>query len=153
MHEFSGERRSGVERRNITLAAYLHGALHPRRRLGRRSSDRYPIIDWHSPRVLAVVFAILSLCVMDGVLTVLLMTHGAAEVNPVMALFLPHNLPGFAATKLLLTGLGVCVLVACSRMRLFRALPGEALLYAVLAAYIALIFYELDMLAQVPGAF
>lgn len=153
MHEFSGERRSGVERRTLTLSAYLHGALHPRRRLGRRSTDRYPIIDWHSPRVLAIVFAILSLCVMDGVFTVLLMTHGAAEMNPVMALFLPDNLPAFAATKLLLTGLGLCVLAACSRMRLFRALPGEVLLYAVLAAYVALIIYELEMLAQIPGEF
>lgn len=150
MHETMSERRSGVERRTITLAAYLHGALHPRRRFGRRSTDRYPVIDWHSPRVLAAVFGILCLCVMDGVLTVMLMTHGAAEINPFMALFVPHNLPAFAAAKLLLTSLGVFVLVACSRMRLFRALPGEVLLYAVLVGYIALVVYELDMLARVP---
>ena len=87
---------------------------------------------------------------MDGVLTVMLMRHGAAEINPIMALFVPHNLLGFAAVKLLLTGAGVCVLVACSRMRLFRALPGESLLYIVLAAYVALIAYELEMLANVP---
>ncbi len=90
---------------------------------------------------------------MDGVLTVFLMTHGAAEINPVMALFLPHNLAGFALTKLTLTGLGVCVLVACSRMRLFRALPGEALLYGVLFAYVALIVYELEMLSELPDTF
>jgi hypothetical protein len=151
VHEITGERRSGAERRTISVAAYLHGALHPRRKLGRRRSDRYPVIDWHSPRVLALVLGILSLCVMDGVLTVLLMTHGAAEINPVMALFLPHNLAGFALTKLTLTGLGVAVLVACSRMRLFRRLPGEALLYGVLLAYVALIVYELEMLSHAPA--
>ena len=59
-------------------------------------------------------------------LTVMLMRHGAAELNPVMALFLPHNLLWFALVKLALTGAGLCVLVACSRMRLFRRIPGEA---------------------------
>jgi hypothetical protein len=128
----------------------MHGALRPRRKSGRRKVDSYPIIDWHSPRVLALCFSILSLCVADGVLTVMLMNHGAAELNPVMALFVPHNLLAFVAVKLSLTGLGVAVLVACSRMRLFRRLPGESLLYAVLAAYVSLIWYELEMLANIP---
>lgn len=150
MQEIQVERRSGIDRRELTVAAYMHGALRPRRRAGRRSRDSYPIIDWHSPRVLALVFAILSLCVADGVLTVMLMNHGAAELNPVMALFVPHNLLGFIAVKLSLTGIGVAVLVACSRMRLFRRLPGESLLYAVLAGYLALIWYELEMLSNIP---
>ena len=150
MREIRVERRSGIDRRELTVAAYVHGALWPRRRAGRRSLDNYPIIDWHSPRVLALVLAILSLCVADGVLTVMLMNHGASEVNPVMALFVPHNLLGFVAVKLSLTGVGVAVLVACSRMRLFRRLPGETLLYAVLAGYVALIWYELEMLANIP---
>jgi len=121
--------------------------MRPRRRQGRRSSDRdYPIVDWHSARVLAPVIAILALCVLDGVLTVVLMSHGAVEANPVMALFLPHRLGWFAAVKLFLTSAGICVLVACSRMRLFRTIPGELLLYGVLGCYIALIAYELRLL-------
>jgi len=150
VQELAEERRSGIDRRSLSLAAYAHGALHPRRRSGRRRSDLYPVIDWHSPRVLAVVSAVLGLCVLDGVLTVLLMQHGAAELNPFMALFVPHNLLGFAAAKLTLTGLGMCVLVACSRMRLFRAVPGEALLYIVLACYIVLVCYELQMFMEIP---
>ena len=87
------DRRSGSERRNATLAAYWHGARNPRRRDGRRATDRhYPIVDWYSPRLLIPVLTILGLCVLDGLLTVMLMKHGAAELNPVMALFLPHNL-------------------------------------------------------------
>jgi hypothetical protein len=150
VHEITVERRSGQERRNVTLSAYLHGALHPRRRTGRRSSDRYPVIDWHSPRVLAPVLGILGLCTLDAVLTVILLSHGAREINPVMALFVPHNLVGCAAAKLIFTGVGICVLVACSRMRLFRGVPGEVFLYAVLAAYIVLVAYQLRMLAQAP---
>jgi Domain of unknown function (DUF5658) len=148
----TSERRSGTERRRMTLQAYWRGALRPRRLAGRRMHDRiYPVIDWYSSRVLALVIAILGLCVLDGVLTVILMGHGAQEANPVMALFLPHNLPWFAAVKLALTMIGMLVLVACSRMRLFRRIPGEAVLYVVLGLYGALVLYELRMLQLLPG--
>ena len=144
------DRRSGPDRRNTTFAAYWHGARSPRRRGGRRATDlRYPIVDWYSPRLLIPVFTILGLCVLDGLLTVMLMTHGASELNPVMALFLPHNLLGFALVKLTLTGAGLCVLVACSRMQLFRKVPGELIVYAVLGIYMCLIAYELRMLEYV----
>jgi len=145
------DRRSGSERRSTTFSAYWHGARNPRRRAGRRVSDQsYAVVDWHSPRLLIPVFTILALCVFDGVLTVMLMRHGAAEMNPVMALFLPHNLLWFAFVKLALTGVGLCVLVACSGMRLFRKLPGEWLVYAVLGVYLWLIAYELRLLELVP---
>lgn len=141
------DRRSGSERRSTTFAAYWHGARNPRRRAGRRATDlRYPIVDWHSPRLLIPVFATLGLCVLDGLLTVLLMKHGASELNPIMAMFLPHNLIGFAMLKLGLTGAGLCVLVACSRMRLFSRVPGEVFVYAVAAVYVCLISYELRLL-------
>lgn len=145
------ERRSGVERRHITVAAYWRGALNPRRRFGRRASDRaYPVIDWHSPRVLALVLLILGLSGLDGVLTVMLLSQGANEVNPVMALFVPHNLGWFAAMKLGLTSMGAAVLVACARMKLFRLFPGELLLYLVLGCYTALVSYELHLLEHAP---
>ena len=141
------DRRSGSERRSTTFAAYWHGARNPRRRGGRRATDlHYAIVDWHSPRLLIPVFTILALCVLDGLLTVMLMKHGAVELNPVMAWFLPQNLMAFALSKLALTGAGLCVLVACSRMRLFRRIPGELVIYAVLGVYVWLISYELRLL-------
>ena len=144
------ERRSGLERRHRSLHAYWHGARVPRRRSGRRETDTdYPIIDWHSPRVFAWVMAILTLCVCDGVLTVLLMSHGATEMNPIMALFVPHSLGWFATIKLALTSIGTIVLVACSRMKLFRAIPGELLLGAIFLAYLALVAYELRLIQRV----
>lgn len=140
------DRRRGIERRTMTFAAYWHGARYPRRRAGRRATDHRAVIDWHSPRLLVPVFSILGLCTLDAWLTVMLMRHGAAELNPVMALFLPHNLVSFALTKLALTGGGLCVLVACSRMRLFRTIRGEVVVYAVLGVYVWLIAHELRML-------
>lgn len=147
------ERRSGVERRHYSVAAYWRGALNPRRRSGRRASDHsYAIVDWHSPRVLALVMLILGLSSLDGVLTLLLLSQGANEMNPVMALFVPHNLGWFAAIKLGLTSLGAAVLVACARMKLFRLFPGELLLYLVVACYIVLVGYELLLLENPPPA-
>jgi hypothetical protein len=144
------ERRSGVDRRKRNLNAYVYGGLYPRRMGGRRREDQlYPIIDWHSPRVLALVIAILGLCTMDGVLTIILVQHGATEANPFMALFVPHDLGAFAFVKLGLTAMGLMIMVACSRMRLMRVIPGETLLYAVLVAYGLLIGYELWLLPQV----
>jgi hypothetical protein len=146
------ERRSGAERRQKTMAAYWHGGLNPRRRAGRRATDiHYPIIDWYPPRLLAPVLAILGLCMLDGFLTVLLMTHGAIELNPVMAMFLPHDLGWFAGIKLSLTSMGVFILVACSHMRLFRTIPGEVLVYLVLIGYSCLIAYELELLELAPA--
>jgi hypothetical protein len=146
MHAAATERRSGIERRRFSIGAYWRGARNPRRRAGRRATDKtYPIIDWHSARVFAWVVAILALCVCDGVLTVLLISNGAVEANPFLAKLVPSSLGWFAALKLTLTGGGACVLAACSRMRLFRAISGEVLLALTFAAYVALILYELTL--------
>jgi hypothetical protein len=146
MHSQSDERRKQRDRRDRTLAAYWHGARNPRRRAGRRLADQtYPIIDWHSSRVFALIMMILTLCVADGVLTIFLISHGAIEANPIMAWFVPQELGWFAAVKLLLTANGMVVLAVCSRMRVFCGIPGESLLYAVLAGYVLLIAYELRM--------
>lgn len=153
MAEMRVERRSGVERRRATAWALWRGTWLPRRRAGRRASDQsYPVVDWHSPRVLSLVVAVLGLCVLDGAFTVLLISNGATEVNPVMAQFLPHDLGKFAAVKLTLTSLGVFVLVACSRMKLFSRISGETILLLAAAAYLALIAYELELLAVIPSA-
>lgn len=149
----TAERRGGNERRNRTLYAYFYGSTKPRRLGGRRHSDHiYPHVDWHSPRVLALALSILGLCALDGVLTIALLAHGATEENPFMALFVPHNLGWFAAVKLSLTTVSLLVLIACSRMRLMRAIPGETLLYIVLLGYGVLVAYELHLLALFPEA-
>ncbi len=151
MLHISEERRSGAERRSWSVGAFWHGARYPRRRAGRRAADgTYPIIDWHSPRIFAAVLAILLLCVTDGVLTVVLIANGAVEINPFMAKFVPHSLGWFAAVKLSLTAVGLGVLAACSRMRLFRAVRGEVFLWVILAGYMVLVAYELAMLEVLP---
>jgi hypothetical protein len=53
---------------------------------------------------------------------------------------------GFATVKIGLTSAGTVFLVLLAQMRAFGRMPIGAILYAVLAAYIALIAYELWML-------
>ena len=65
------------------------------------------------------------------------------------SLVVPHALEWFAAVKLSLTAMGVAVLAACSRMKLFRAIPGEALLVIVLVGYAVLVAYELKLLERI----
>jgi hypothetical protein len=43
------------------------------------------------------------------------------------------------------------VLAVCSRMRVFRGIPGELFLYGVLAAYVALVIYELRLLDAIAN--
>jgi hypothetical protein len=152
MSPAGNERRKPVDRRRNGLAAVWHGARFPRRRGGRRATDRvYAIVDWHSPRVLAAVIAIMGLCALDAILTLVLMSHGAEEINPFLAPLLPDRLGWFALVKFTLTGIGVCVLVVCSRMKLFRAVHGEWVLYAMLLCYVALFGYQLRLLQLVHG--
>jgi hypothetical protein len=146
------ERRRGTERRHTTLSSFVHGLVNPRRRSGRRNGDRdYPVIDWHPARIFTAALLILLLCISDAILTLVLMSHGAVEANPIMAFILPKGLAWFAAAKLALTSIGCFVLVACSRMRLFRTLPGETMLYGIAALYLALIAYELRLLDRLQS--
>jgi hypothetical protein len=150
MNSVAIDRRRRPDRRRYGLAAVWHGARYPRRRAGRRATDQaYQIVDWHSPRVLAAVVAILCLCLLDALLTVILISHGANELNPILAPLLPDKLGWFAAVKFSLTGVGVCVLVACSRMKLFRKVPGEWLLYLLLMGYVLLFAYQLELLDRI----
>ena len=93
-----------------------------------------------------VAVVILLLCVADAVLTLTLISHGALEENPVMAVFVRGSTGVFAAVKLGLTATGVLLLLALARVRAFGRLPVGTLLYVVLTGYAALVVYELRML-------
>jgi len=156
------ERRLVVERRQRNLRAYWQGAQRVRRKAGRRAADSlYPIVDRYSPRVVAAALGIMVLCCCDGLLTLRLIGQGAIEVNPVMAFLMTAGMGWFSAVKFLLTALGVVILAACSAMRLFGKIPGEALLHALLGCYVVLLAYEawlirwyegIELLLAAPGA-
>lgn len=136
------ERRRGPDRRRVTLGSFLRGGLTPRRRGGRRADEQHLPIDWHEPYLLFLSLTILLLSFADAFLTLTLIMGGATEANPVMAYILRDHPHLFAVTKMGLTGLGVIVLVAAARTRLFRMMRAGFVLQGVFVAYVALIAYE-----------
>jgi hypothetical protein len=143
-HEPSGRDRriNQADRRALSLRTLLMAGLSPRRRGGRRASDQELPIDFYEPRLLIPVIAMLLLSIADAFLTVRLMAGGAEETNPLLAFVLTAHPRLFAAVKMVLTGFGVVVLVALARARVFKLVRASLFLYALVAAYFALVVYE-----------
>ena len=142
-------RQAGNDRRRTTLRTFLQSGFTPRRRSGRRADEQNLLVDWHEPYLLVVALTILLLNVADAFLTLTLLTAGAREANPIVAFVLDEYPRLFAVTKMGLTGVGVLVLVAVARARLFNVMRVGSLLHAVLVGYTALIVYEWWLLRSV----
>jgi hypothetical protein len=147
------DRRNRPDRRRRVLFSILYGSFNPRRRRPpRRVGDsRFHAMDWHGAHLLAVSIGILILNVADALLTVELLSRGAIEVNPVMAVLIDGNPTVFASLKMAMTGLSVILLVVLGCYRFMRVLRVELILYGVLIAYLVLIGHELDMLQRLSG--
>jgi hypothetical protein len=143
-------RVNGTDRRALTLRTLLASSFSPRRRAGRRASDRDLFVDFHDRRLLVPAVAMLLLSVIDGFLTVSLLTDGAEETNPLLKFVLDEHPRLFAAVKIALTGFGVLLLVALARARVFKVVRVSVFLYGLLAAYAALVAYELWLLRLTP---
>lgn len=140
------ERRHS-ERRTHVLRALMQGSLHPRRRGPRRAGERtVSSVDWHHPQWLAVAILIVICSCADALLTLVLIEHGAYEVNPVMAPLVGGSALAFALVKVGLTALGVVLLTQVARLRAFGSVPVGVFLYTVLALYAALLVYEIRLL-------
>jgi uncharacterized protein DUF5658 len=139
----SRERRTNRDdRRAMTLKTFLRGGLVPRRRGGRRATDGELPVDFHEPYLLILAVVMLGLSVADALLTVKLMTDGAEETNPLLAFVLNEHPRLFAVVKMALTGAGVVLLVAVSRMRVFRVVRAGVFLPLLALAYLGLVAYE-----------
>jgi len=144
-------RRACGDRRERVFWSLLHGGIRPRRRAGRRLQDHHrPLVDWHGELLLTSAIVVLLLCVADALLTLQLLTDGASEVNPFMALLVQRGALSFAIVKLSLTGAGVLALVSIARFRVFRQLRVAMFVHAAMFGYAALVGYELWMLSH-PG--
>ncbi len=148
------ERRSGRERRLQPLRGLVAGHWLRRRHGGRRDDDAHAAArDWHSSHWLAVAVLILALSVVDALMTLTLMRHGAQEINPFMAPLIEGGGPAFAWWKVGLTAFGVVVLTALAHIRLFGRIPAGCILYVVLLGYLVLIAYEWHLLLHPASEF
>jgi Domain of unknown function (DUF5658) len=148
------ERRSRADRRERFWWSLLYGSIRPRRRRpARRGQDaRFHALDWHATHLWAVSIGILILSVVDAFLTLRLLSAGAVEVNPIMALFVGGNVALFAGLKMAMTGVCVALMVLLAGYRFMRVLRVDVILYCILMAYMILIAHEVGMLRQVTDA-
>lgn len=143
------EERRLADRRTHVLRALMYGSLHPRRRAPRRAGERgMTAVDWHHPQWLAIAMLIVMCSAADALLTLVLVEHGAYEVNPVMAPLVGGSALAFALVKVGLTAMGVVLLTQLARLRAFGNVPVGLFLYTVLALYAALVLYEWRLLSR-----
>ena len=145
------ERRHRPDRRRRLWWSLLYGSFNPRRRRPSRRLDesRFQTLDWYAAHLLAVSLGILILNVADAFLTVALISGGAIEVNPVMAVLVSGSVAMFVTLKMAVTGTSVVLMVFLARYRLMRLVRVDFVLYVIFVAYAALIVYELQMLQTI----
>jgi hypothetical protein len=145
---FADRRVAESDRRALSLKTLLASGFSPRRRMGRRADDQELPVDFHDPRLLVPVVAMLLLSLTDAFLTVRLMSDGAQETNPLLAFVLTEHPRLFAAVKMGLTGFGTLLLVVLARARAFKVVRVSVFLYGLAAAYFALVGYEAWLLSR-----
>lgn len=139
-------KRNLPDRRQANLRSLVYALFMSRRRTRRRQLeagagyfDQYDTVTF----VLALVLMLLSIA--DAYLTLLLIQHGSAELNPLLAWALKRHVMLFFLAKYLLTGVSVVVTVMHRHFRFF-GLRGIHILLAGVVAYTVLIEYQLSML-------
>jgi hypothetical protein len=137
----------GGERRKRVLWSLVYGSFNPRRRGPRRHGEnQLTAVDWHHPQWLAIGMLIVAFSCGDALLTLILMSNGAYEVNPFMASLIGGSATRFALVKISLTAAGVVLLTQLAQLRGFGRVPVALILYSVLGLYGTLILYEFRML-------
>jgi len=144
------ERRASHDRRRSVLHALWHGNFARRRHAPRRHTERhFAVTDWFHAQWLLVGISILLLCVADALLTLTLISHGAVEINPLMAPLVKGSGHSFSYWKIGLTAIGVLVLTLLARVRYWGKAVGTVL-YVVLGGYAVLVAYEVFLLRNIP---
>jgi len=142
--EAAGEPRAqrfGVDRRRKTIPPLRYLVAGGRRRGVRRTEDqqRVIILDRYSPHLLTAIVGILCLSGLDALLTLSLIEHGAAEVNPVMAFFLKQGPLVFTTVKYLLTSLAVVIFLLVNHNVLPRTRFRMSNLFTFAIAFLAIV--------------
>ena len=147
--------RSGKDRRTksgFNIRSFLLGG---RREKIRRQEDTRRIfyVDHYSPKLFAVIVAILFLCVIDALLTLSLLNRGAYETNPVMAYFLKFGPYHFFASKYLLTFIPALFLLMLRNIVLrILKIRTRSVLYFIVVFYLAVVGWELYLLSNVANS-
>ena len=146
------EKRSGVDRRansGFTLKSLF---FHGNREKVRRQEDNTRIFwaDRYSTSIFAAIVVILFFSVIDGLLTLILMAHGAEEINPLMAYLLDIEPKLFMTVKYLLTCSSLFVFLIFRNVLLQRIKIYSTTLFSIfLCIFVSVVMWELFLLYHV----
>jgi hypothetical protein len=131
------ERRSRQDRREQNLPMFKRLFYNGIRESVRRIEDRKSIViyDRYKPSLFINIIIILSLSLLDALLTLILLSEGAKELNPVMRYFLSHGPRVFISVKYGLTVLSVLIIVFVKEAFSTRYRIGTDIFLHIFAAF------------------
>lgn len=149
---FKIDRRSGKDRRSrrgISIRSIVFGG---KREAIRRQEDMYKIflVDRYSSTLFAAIVVILFLSVIDALLTLFLINHGAYEVNPIMAYYLNVGPYTFFSVKYSLTCIAVITLLMFRNvfLRTIRIFT-HSLFFFIIGAFMAVVAWQVYLVFYV----
>ena len=130
------ERRSGQDRREHQLSMFKRLFFTGIRQEIRRAADRKSIViyDRYKPSLFIEIITILGLSLLDALLTLILISQGAKELNPVMRYFLSHGPQVFISVKYGLTVLSVLIIMFIKEALSTRYRIGTDVFFHIFAA-------------------
>ena len=131
------ERRQGGDRRARKTPLLSRFLFVGRRRRGRREGEQQNIyVDNYGRDEWTLALLIMGLSTADLILTLIYISLGGGEANPIMAAVLEHGEGAFVGVKFSVTALGALFLLAHSRFRYVKScLAGLVGAYALLIVY------------------
>lgn len=146
------ERRSRKDRRKTARPVIRSLYRGGKREIIRRREERNIIFwaDRYSQTLFGAIVLILFFSVLDGLLTLFLIDHGATELNPVMAYYLDVGPYAFFSAKYLLTSVAVVILLLCQNafLRTIR-IHTRSLFFVIVAAFMSVVAWELFLIFHV----
>jgi len=147
-NESVGQRKGEDRRVNHwpSLKWFLFGG---RRAHIRREEDRKQIrfLDRYPATIFGPAILIISLSVLDAILTIYLLSHGAVEVNPVMNFCLQKGPTFFIIIKYFITSLAVVLLVIFNHTFLHNArINTRVIVPFIICIFSAVVVWELYLI-------
>jgi hypothetical protein len=121
------------------------------RQFSRREEDRKRIVlyDRYPGSLFAGTVAILVLSLLDALLTLVLLSKGASELNPIMLYYLGHGPAVFLVVKYCLTVLSLFIIVVSYDALIQRYRASTKILPLFASLFIGVILWELYLLSLV----
>lgn len=140
--DWNGEDRRQTDRREAPTRPWTDWLTPKRRATGRRDEDLNHYVDRYTRRDVILVMTIFILNVGDAFMTMLWLSRGGREANPVMDFFLDIGPGAFLVQKCVVVGFWLLILLVHKNFRFARI--G---LYASLAVYALLMIMHFGIIA------